>query len=192
VDELALSLTYGTSAKTEDDSAGIPVLRMGNIRQGRLDCADLKSLPANHEEFPGLLLKAGDVLFNRTNSIELVGKAAVYDGAPPVCSFASYLIRVRPAAFSGHLLAAFINSPFGRAWVADVASQQVGQANISGQKLRSLAVPVPPEGEARELSERLARSETIGERLAASCEDATECLKVVEVAALAKAFRGEL
>ena len=66
-------LQYGSSAKASNDETGIPVLRMGNIRQDeRLDLAELKYLPNSHEEFPALFLKTGDLLFNRTNSAELV------------------------------------------------------------------------------------------------------------------------
>src|SRR5690242_3524471 len=76
-------LQYGSSAKTGGDATGVPVLRMGNIRQdGSLDVKDLKFLPAKHDEFPALLLEPGDILFNRTNSAELVGKTGVYKGVP--------------------------------------------------------------------------------------------------------------
>ncbi|MBU6326091.1 MAG: hypothetical protein KGQ89_00535, partial [Verrucomicrobia bacterium] len=78
VGEMVDEMQYGTSAKTSEDSTGVPVLRMGNIKDGSLVLDSLKYLPANHEEFPALLLQDGDILFNRTNSAELVGKSAVY------------------------------------------------------------------------------------------------------------------
>ena len=87
-------MQYGTSAKTDDDSTGVPVLRMGNLQNGGLDWSELKYLPTDHEEFPALLLRDRDVLFNRTNSPELVGKAALVRNLPGPSSFASYLIRV--------------------------------------------------------------------------------------------------
>src|SRR5439155_12810055 len=87
----------------------------------------------------------GDVLFNRTNSAELVGKTTVYHGTPEPCSFASYLIRVRLCKHSvPELLAYYLNSIHGRTWIKTVVSQQVGQANVNGSKLQALAVPVPP------------------------------------------------
>jgi type I restriction enzyme S subunit len=120
VGELLLSLDYGTSEKTMDDPTGIPVLRMGNIRDGRIDVwidvSDLRYLPADHADFPKLLLRSGDLLFNRTNSPELVGKTAVYRDRPSPCSFASYLIRAR---LGPDLLPEFLsyctNSQMGRA-----------------------------------------------------------------------------
>jgi type I restriction enzyme S subunit len=122
---------------------------MGNISQGELRTDDLKYLPEGHSEFPSLLLAPGDVLFNRTNSAELVGKSAVYRGDPSPCSFASYLIRVRmvPDGLDPEFLVYYLSSSFGRSWLATAASQQVGQANVNATKLRALAVPLPPREE---------------------------------------------
>ena len=95
VDQVSTTVKYGSSAKTSLDLEGVPVLRMGNIQEGTLNLERLKHLPLDHSEFPKLLLANGDLLFNRTNSAELVGKTAVYRGRPDPCSFASYLISVR-------------------------------------------------------------------------------------------------
>jgi type I restriction enzyme S subunit len=148
VDDLLLTAQYGTSAKTGLDSTGVPVLRMGNIRDGALVLESLKYLPGDHREFPALFLQDGDLLFNRTNSPELVGKCTVYRGNPSPCSFASYLIRLRlkPEVVPEYL-AWYINSPFGRTWIASVVSQQVGQANVNGTKLKRLRIPLPPRSE---------------------------------------------
>jgi type I restriction enzyme S subunit len=151
VDQLAWLVQYGSSAKCSGDSSGVPVLRMGNIQDGSFDLTSLKYLPSEHSEFPDLLLDEGDVLFNRTNSPELVGKTAVYDGAKRPCSFASYLIRLKLCRVRSLYFAYFVNSAFGRAWVASVRSQQVGQANVSGGKLKDLRVPIPPEHEQDEI-----------------------------------------
>ena len=148
VEQMSSLVEYGSSAKTGEDLSGVPVLRMGNIVEGELRLDELKYLPANHDEFPKLLLKRGDLLFNRTNSPELVGKTAVYDDLPKECSFASYLIRVRLVDGAvPKLLAAYINSSHGRNWVKSVVTQQVGQANVNGTKLQALCVPIPPEAE---------------------------------------------
>ena len=78
IDQLSIDQRYGTSAKTGETGSGVPVIRMGNIQDGELDLEKLKFLPHEHHEFPELHLNDGDVLFNRTNSPELVGKSAVY------------------------------------------------------------------------------------------------------------------
>src|SRR5262249_9789621 len=95
VEQVSYLVRYGTSAKTSEDVHGIPILRMGNIQEGTLDFNKLKYLRYDHNEFPELLLQKGDLLFNRTNSPEIVGKSAVYHGIPSPCSYASYLISIR-------------------------------------------------------------------------------------------------
>ena len=178
VEQLSSRVQYGSSAKTNEDSAGVPVLRMGNIQDGKFDFNKLKYLPHAHEEFPELLLAKGDLLFNRTNSAELVGKTAVFKGDPDPCSFASYLIRVRTSSgVLSDFLGYFINSVFGRAWIAGCVSQQVGQANVNGTKLQALAIPLPPLAEqtriVAEVERRLSVVEELGSVVTADLHRAT-------------------
>src|SRR3984957_20573494 len=85
---------YGTSEKADaDQTTGVPVLRMGNIRDGSLDLEDLKYIKRSRQLDP-FLVKPGDVLFNRTNSPELVGKTAVVTETRPM-TFASYIVRAQ-------------------------------------------------------------------------------------------------
>lgn len=165
---------------------------MGNIVDGGLDLEGLKYLPENHNEFPQLLLEYGDLLFNRTNSAELVGKTAVYKGKPSKASFASYLIRFRPAIGFPEYLSYYINSAFGRAWIASVKNQQVGQANVNGTKLKNLAIPLPSLREQdeiiqiveREFSQSSKLKEWLGTELTRS-----KCLRQT---ILKSAFSGQL
>jgi type I restriction enzyme S subunit len=147
VREITASMDYGTSAKTLAEAtkpSDIPVLRMGNIQDGKLDLSNLKYLSSDHLDFPSKILSPGDVLFNRTNSAELVGKTAVYKGSPAVSSFASYLIRIRTSEeVLPDWLALCVNSPQGRRYIASVQSQQVGQANVNGTKLSQMPIRVP-------------------------------------------------
>lgn len=156
IDQLTIEQRYGSSAKTNEDNTGIAVLRMGNIQEGRLDYSNLKYLPKSHNDFPSLFLKDGDLLFNRTNSPELVGKTAIYRSELTPCSFASYLISVRLAPnIIPEFVSSFINSVYGRHWVKSVVVQQVGQANVNGSKLAALTIPLPPAREQIELFELL-------------------------------------
>jgi len=175
IDCLAVSVAYGSSSKASvSPEGGVPVLRMGNIRDGALDLEELKYLPHAHGEFPALLLAPGDLLFNRTNSAELVGKSAVYGGNPDPCSFASYLIRVRLAAgVHTKFVAAFINSIHGRRWIRSVVAQQVGQANVNGTKLKACVLPVPPQVEQERIVSSLDQSES---RIAAAGESAVRAM----------------
>ncbi|MEE4454688.1 restriction endonuclease subunit S [Novosphingobium resinovorum] len=192
VDEVLGVVQYGSSAKTSDASDGVPVLRMGNIQRGELDWGNLKYLPAEHAEFPNLFLEPGDVLFNRTNSFELVGKSAVFRGHEAPASYASYLIRLRCSGILPGLLVFYLNSPFGRAWVGQVASQQVGQANVNGTKLKGLGIPLPPEDEQQEMVRILTDAFARADRMEAEAARARALIDRLEAALLAKAFRGEL
>ncbi|MFN4014234.1 MAG: restriction endonuclease subunit S [Reyranella sp.] len=192
VDQITSLIQYGSSAKTSEASEGVAVMRMGNIQDGKLDFSSLKYLPNNHIEFPELLLVKGDVLFNRTNSAELVGKTAVYSGNPSKASFASYLIRLRCCGLLPQLLSSYINSSHGREWVASVVNQQVGQANVNGTKLKQLGIPVMPEAEQSEIVRRIEHAFTWIDRLAAEATSARKLVDLLDQAILAKAFRGEL
>lgn len=192
IDQVACLIQYGSSAKTNEDQRGIAVLRMGNIQDGKLDLGSLKYLPEGHSEFPELLLERGDVLFNRTNSAELVGKTAVYAGEPVRASFASYLIRVRCCGLLPALLSGYVNSAYGRDWVASVVNQQVGQANVNGTKLRQLGVPVMPHEEQEEIVCRIETAFAWIDRLASETNSARALIDHLNQAILAKAFSGEL
>jgi type I restriction enzyme S subunit len=163
VDQLSLEVKYGSSSKTNDDlTDGVPVIRMGNIQDGDVRYDVLKYLPVDHDEFPDLLLEPGDLLFNRTNSPELVGKSAIYRRAGSAYSFASYLIRVRfIVGVVPEFIAGFINSLDGRVWVGSVVVQQVGQANVNGSKLRACRIPLPPEREQARIVAELDRLVTV-------------------------------
>lgn len=146
VEDVAKVFEYGSSAKAQPDIDGVPMLRMGNIDlKGRIQIRELKYLPPEHPDVSRYQLMPGDLLFNRTNSPEQVGKTAVYRGEPQRCLFASYLIRVRLRDdCAPEYLSYVTNSAFGRRWVKSVVSQQVGQANVSGGKYKQFAFRLPP------------------------------------------------
>jgi hypothetical protein len=136
----------------------------------------LTGLPKNHSEFPELLLKDGDILFNRTNSADLVGKTVVYFNTGHPTSFASYLIRIHVIEYLPELLSAYINSGFGRDWVRSVVNQQVGQANVNGTKLRELGVPLLPMDEQKELWSRIKKAFAAIDHVANEATRATDLL----------------
>lgn len=149
-------IEYGTSQRCDvDENVGIPVLRMGNIQDGRLDLVDLKYCKKD-TEIGRLLLRDGDLLFNRTNSPELVGKSAVFREGGEY-SFASYLIRVRlrPVLALPEYVNYWINSAWGRAWASLAKTDGVSQSNINGSKLALLPIPLPPIEEQQEIVRRV-------------------------------------
>jgi type I restriction enzyme S subunit len=106
---MTCGVEYGTSAKSSE-SGKVPVLRMGNIQIAKFDYTDLV-FTSDEEEIAKYSLRDGDVLFNRTNSPELVGKTAIYRGEQPAI-FAGYLIRVNQieSVVDAQYLNLFLNS----------------------------------------------------------------------------------
>jgi type I restriction enzyme S subunit len=146
LEELVSDTQYGTSAKANTDRLGQPVLRMNNITyDGKFDISDLKWIDLPSSEREKLSLRKGDLLFNRTNSRELVGKVGVWNG-PGGYTFAGYLVRVR--LFEDRVLpgwvSVYMNSPHGKATLFGMAKPSVNMANISASDLLRLKVPVAP------------------------------------------------
>lgn len=193
IDQLTTEQRYGSSAKTNDDPNGIPVLRMGNIQNGALDFNNLKYLPKAHDEFPALFLEKGDLLFNRTNSRELVGKTAIFNGEHTPCSYASYLIKVKfHSDFNANLAAYYINSVFGKIWINDVAVQQTGQANVNGTKLSQLCIPLMSQAEQNYIVERFNELKDASESSFKQIEDNIKLLTMQKQNILKDAFSGKL
>jgi type I restriction enzyme, S subunit len=158
---------YGTSEKANMKNDGVAVIRMNNILDGELDLRNLKHLQLSKNEMEKLLLKDSDILFNRTNSKELVGKCAVFH-AQGEYVFASYLIRVRTYSMKADadFLAYVINCPIGRQQINALSRQIIGQANINSVELRGLQIPLPPLPVQKQIMERVAegREEIARER----------------------------
>jgi type I restriction enzyme S subunit len=143
--DLVDSVNYGTSAKASIDSGEYPILRMGNITyQGGWDFTDLKYLDLSVKEKDKFLVKEGDLLFNRTNSKELVGKTAVYEENRPM-AFAGYLIRVRPNPIgNNYYISGYLNSSHGKITLMNMCKSIVGMANINAQELQNIEILIPP------------------------------------------------
>jgi type I restriction enzyme S subunit len=194
LEELIELSSYGTSAKTDDDDSGVPVLRMGNIIDGQLILDNLKYLPTDHKDVDKYKLEEYDLLFNRTNSYELVGKTAVVHGEKArVMTYASYLVNVRLYLKEklAKYICYYINSHLGRNYLLSMVTQQVGQANINASKLASLIVPLPPEEEIVEITKTIDYFIENERSLLNSLQLEGELERLTE-AILNSAFRGNL
>ncbi|HWR14150.1 MAG TPA: restriction endonuclease subunit S [Terriglobales bacterium] len=145
--EIALSVCYGTSHKSEVLEDGVPVLAMGHIKDGSVDLNTEKKVPDDIEDLPALYLKRYDLLYNRTNSAELVGKTGIFLGEDDQYTFASYLIRMRFALdlVNPAYINIAMNAPYFRpTQIVPHLKQQCGQANVNGTKLKTMMIPFPP------------------------------------------------
>ncbi|MBQ1782175.1 MAG: restriction endonuclease subunit S [Gammaproteobacteria bacterium] len=144
---IASSTDYGLSEKTFEIATGIPVLKMGDIQDGKVILGGQKRLAQSVNDLPYLFLKSGDLLYNRTNSAELVGKTGIYQGPDNEYTFASYLIRIRciDNMFSSHYLNVAMNSPiFRETEIVPYLIQQCGQANVNGSIMKNMRFSTPP------------------------------------------------
>ncbi|MDR2066174.1 MAG: restriction endonuclease subunit S, partial [Prevotellaceae bacterium] len=152
------SVEYGTSAKSEK-TGDIPVIRMGNIQDGKIDWNDLV-YTNNPDEISKYSLNKYDVLFNRTNSPELVGKVGIYKGERPAI-FAGYLIRInyKKDLLNPVFLTYVLNSETIRNHGFSVMSKSVNQANINGTLLKSYKIPYPPLSEQQKIVSEIEKIE---------------------------------
>ncbi|MFG2726171.1 restriction endonuclease subunit S [Streptomyces canus] len=137
------SAEYGISEALSRDAGGVPVLRMNNIRDGQVEVDELRYCPAPVSG--RLLLRRDDVLFNRTNSIDHVGKAAMWRDELPSATFASYLVRLIPdlQRLTPEYLVEWLMHPLVRQRVRSISTVAVQQVNVNPSRLRELEIDLP-------------------------------------------------
>ncbi len=136
---------YGSSGKASETEGEYPMLRMGNITyKGGWDFTNLKYIDLSEKDKPKYLTQKGDLLFNRTNSKELVGKTAVFEEEKPM-AIAGYLIRVRTNELgNNYYLSGYLNSAHGKKTLVGMCKSIVGMANINAQELQNIKILLPP------------------------------------------------
>lgn len=144
IDDVALQTQYGLSLRGQANGR-TPILRMNCQEQGHVRFRDLQFVDLDEATLAAFRLKPGDLLFNRTNSIEHVGRTAIVDNEREAV-FASYLIRL--SVDRERVMPRFLNYHMNRSDVQTdikrLASRAVGQANINATKLRTVRFPLPP------------------------------------------------
>ena len=143
---------YGTSSKSLSNG-DVPVLRMGNIQDGEV-VYDKLVFSNNVEDNRKYLLQDGDLLFNRTNSAELVGKTAIFKGNRHVI-YAGYLILLRPIKTNSEYLNYIFSSPYVRSYCKEVKTIGVQQCNINAEKVSQLLVPIAPFEEQMRIADKI-------------------------------------
>lgn len=188
---MTCGVEYGTAAKSSA-SGDVPVLRMGNIQDAKLDWSDL-AYTSDHDEIRRYSLKDGDVLFNRTNSPELVGKSALYRGERPAI-FAGYLIRINhmESVVDGQYVNLFLNSRVARQYGNSVKTDGVNQSNINGAKLVEYPFPYCSIEEQREATTILDRTISHLEEMEAEIVKQLHTANILRQAILKSAFSGQL
>ena len=152
IQSVSEDMPYGTASKSSLNGK-IAVLRMGNIQTGEIDYSDLV-FSSDEADIIKYALQENDLLFNRTNSAEWVGKTAIYRGNIPAI-YAGYLIRLR-TLINAEYLNSVMNSSYAKAYCNSVKTDAVNQSNINAQKLGAFLIPVPPMAEQNGIALKIA------------------------------------
>ncbi len=188
IGDLLSSTHYGTSAKASETGA-FPILRMGNITyQGGWDLSDLKYIDLSKEEQKKYLVYSGEILFNRTNSRELLGKTAVYRENTPM-AFAGYLIKLKEnEKGNAEYIAAYLNSAHIKKYMLNKCKSIVGMANINAQEVQKIPVLLPPKSLQDDFANRV---DAINKKKEALCEKQKLFVDLFN-SLMQRAFKGEL
>lgn len=178
---------YGTSSKSKKHGQ-VPVLRMGNIQDGAIVWDNLV-YSDDLEEIEKFKLFPGDLLFNRTNSRELVGKTGLYHGDRQSI-YAGYLVRFHMAGkIVSDYANAVMNSPLHTKWCLQVKSDAIGQSNINATKLSYFTFPLPPLSEQAEIVRRMEAKFKLCDTLKAKIQATKQQIKNLNAAILHELFK---
>jgi type I restriction enzyme S subunit len=160
--DVAEKVQYGSSESLSQEGE-YPIFRMNNIEGGRMVDSPMKYTDLSPEEAEKYRVEKGDILFNRTNSIELVGKCGIFD-LDGEYVFASYLIRVQTTdEMNPYFLNYYLNSHTGQGILKAYATRGASQANINATSLKSVNVPLPP----RDVQDRIVdQIQTVEQKIA--------------------------
>ena len=162
IGDVCINIQYGSSQKSSQ-TGKIAVLRMGNLQDGKI-ILDKLVYTSDEEEIKKYPLQYGDLLFNRTNSKELVGKTAIYRGEIPAI-YAGYLVRLTPLLAESDYINYVMQSTFYWNYCQSVRSDAIGQSNINAEKLKRFEFPLPPLPEQKRIVAKLEELLPLCERL---------------------------
>jgi type I restriction enzyme S subunit len=154
--DVALSVNYGTSSPAEEGGRYI-YLRMNNLTyNGYLDFNDIKYIDVSDKDIEKYVVRKGDILFNRTNSKELVGKTALFDFDTEMV-IAGYIIRVRvdKEKVLPVYVVRYMNTPFMKKYFSNLCKGAVNQANINSKELKSIPILIPLLSLQQQFAERI-------------------------------------
>lgn len=174
--DVSTSVSYGTSSPSSTVGK-YKYLRMNNITyEGFLDLTDLKYIDMDDAEFEKYSVREGDVLFNRTNSMDLIGKTTYIHNMEPMI-IAGYIIRVRLVdSVLPVYVSKFMNMPAMKKKLKGMAKGAVNQANINSKELKSIDIPLPPLALQQSFAEKIQSIEKQKETIRASIADTQKLL----------------
>jgi len=192
--DVVKDLKYGTSKKCDYNSGKTPVLRIPNVRNGKIDISDLKSADLPDKEKKSLILSKEDLLVIRSNGSEnLVGRSAVVDNKAIGFSYAGYLVRLRlfNNCVSSNYIHLMLETPLLRRLIEGPLRTTSGVKNINSTEISRLMISLPPLPEQQaivtKVNELMALCDTLEQEIAKNKEAATKLMQSV----LREVFQGK-
>ncbi len=189
ISDVLLSSQYGTSKKSNSEGRGYIILGMGNISyKGELDLSRVSFVDLSEKEFEELKLMSGDIIFNRTNSTELVGKTACWKREEKAV-LASYLVKLKlKADVVPEFFTFLLNTSYYKNIFMQRCKKAVGQSNISPTLLREFEVFLPPRSQQQKFADLVQKVERLKEKQ----KQSETQLQNLFNSLMQRAFRGEL
>jgi len=161
IGDILKSSQYGISVSMNEDKKGYQIYRMNEIHNMLCDLSVDKYADISAAEFRKFELKNRDVLFNRTNSFEWVGRTGIYyQNDAEEKTFASYLVRFNPDehVVLPEYLTAFLNSKQGVWDVKRRARQSINQTNVNPEEVKEIEIPILPMDFQKQIRERFEKA----------------------------------
>jgi type I restriction enzyme S subunit len=188
--ELILDARAGFACGQRDPE-GVIQLRMNNVgTRGNLIWDDVLRVPADESTIREYRLLPGDVVFNNTNSTELVGKSALFESYDEPVVYSNHFTRLRTNldALSPGFLAAWLNHQWLRGVFASICNRWIGQSAVKSDKLLNIEVPLPPLEEQRRIAAVLHEQMAAVEKARAAAQARLEAVKAILVSLLRQVF----
>ncbi len=196
IGHLLTAITAGKNLRCEErpprtDERG--VVKVSAVTWGEFDPLASKTLPASFSPPEDTLIRDGDLLISRANTLDLVGAVVLVRQAPMNLYLSDKILRLEMQDGDKPWVMWFLRSPLGRRSIEAAATgNQLSMRNLSQKELKALRLPWPEATERKEIVRRIDRAFTWIDRLAAEATSARTLIDKLDQAVLAKAFRGEL
>jgi len=173
------------------DHNGVIQLRMNNVdTRGMIDLTSYLRVPCSADRLDIYRLQRGDVLFNNTNSAELVGKSAMFLGYDEPVVYSNHFTRLRPKpdALNPEYLVQWLQCEWQRRTFENICNRWIGQAGVKWDKLGALIIPLPPLVEQRRIASHLNEQMAHLARARAAAEQELALIDALPAALLREAF----
>lgn len=178
IGDCLLKSQYGMSIDMNDTGDGYQIFRMNEIHNMLCDLSTAKYVNVPEVEFSKFKLENEDVLFNRTNSYELVGRTGIYYATDISQTYASYLVKLVPdkSKIIPEYLAAFLNSSYGAADVKRRSRQSINQTNVNPEEVKEILIPLLNANTQDKIAKSFTSAHKLRLRAQASYEQAEQLL----------------